>query len=95
MGDIRSYLGFAVRSGNILYGIDSIQASNKKKYAMVICRSASENLVGKATAYANKNNIPLIYSEEPLEFNVNRFNCKLIAITDVNLAKAVIGTNGR
>lgn len=95
MGNIGSYIGFAVKSGKILYGIDNITLSRKRKYVMVICRSASENLVDKATAYSEKNGVPLITAELPLEELVNKSNCKLIAILDANLAKAVIGTDGR
>ncbi len=95
MSSIKSYIGFAVKSGKILYGIDNIIQSRKRKYVMVICKTASENLADKARKYSEKNGIPLIMAELPLEEMVHKTNCKLIAISDANLASAVIGTNGR
>ena len=95
MADIGSYIGFAVRSGKIIYGIDNIEASRKRKYALVLCITASGNLVKNAVRYAEINDIPLVTTMHPLEDIVYKHNCKIIALLDRNLAKAVIETAGR
>lgn len=95
MGKIESYLGFAVRSGKILYGIDNIAVGRKRKYALVLCCTASENLAQKAKTVAERDGIPLITTETPLEIMVNKTNCKLVALTDAHMAKAVTETAGR
>ncbi len=95
MGKIESYLGFAVRSGKILYGIDSIKQSRKRKYLLVLSPSASENLCEKADRYSTEFGVPLIRTTENLEDLLNKPNCKLAALLDVNMAKAVTESVGR
>lgn len=95
MGNIASYLGFAVKSGKIVYGIDNVTASKKRAYALVICPTASENLRESAERYAERGNVPLVTSARPLEDLVFKSNCKLVALLDANMAQAVIETAGR
>ena len=95
MGKIENYLGFAIKAGKLLYGIDNVEASKKRKYLLIICKTASENLVKSAYRYAEKNNIPIIQAERVLEEMIYKSNCKLIAVQDSNLAKAMIETVGR
>ncbi len=95
MGKIESYLGFAVRSGKILYGIDSIKQSKKRKYLLVLSPSASENLREKAERYSTDFRVPLVVTNENLEDIMNKPNCKLAALLDANMAKAVIESMGR
>ena len=94
MGNIASYLGFAVKSGKIVYGLDNIEKSRKRKYLLVLCVTASENLSDSAEKYAAKNGIPLLRTEIPLEDIIYKRNYKLIALLDPNMAKAV-KDNGR
>ncbi len=94
MGNIGSYLGFAVRSGKIIYGIDNIKKSRKRKYALVLCPTASDNLSEYAAEYSEKYGVPLVKSDRPLEDVIYKRNCKLVALLDANMAKAVT-ENGR
>lgn len=93
MGNIGSYLGFAVKSGKIIYGLDNIYKSKRRKYALVLCPSASENLARNAAEYAEKHGLPLLRTDRPLEEIIFKRNCKLIALLDANMAKAA--ANGR
>lgn len=43
MGKTDSYIGFAVRSGRIVFGIDNVERYRKRMYALVIVRRLSDN----------------------------------------------------
>lgn len=86
---IESYLGFAIKSGKIIYGIDSILASKKKKYALILSKTATENLRKKAVLHSERFNIPLV-EVDSLEELIYKQNCKLVAVLDPNLAKAIL-----
>ena len=95
MGRIESYLGFAVRSGKIVYGMDNIETSRRRLYALVLGPDASVNLAERAERYAARRTVPLIKAEKPLEELIRKPNCKLVALLDANMAKAVISSVGR
>ena len=95
MGKTDSYIGFAVRSGRIVFGIDNVERYRKRMYALVICPTASDNLRESARRFAERKAIPLVTVDRPLEDIVFKSNCKLEALTDANMAKAVIENAGR
>ncbi|MBR6788787.1 MAG: ribosomal L7Ae/L30e/S12e/Gadd45 family protein [Clostridia bacterium] len=95
MNKLKSYLGFAVKSNKLIYGIDNIELSKRKKYVILISVDASENLHKKAKSYAEKYSIPFIKLNETLEELIYKNNCKIIALLDKNMADAVINTFGR
>lgn len=95
MSKIDGYLGFAVKSGKILYGIDNIEVSKKRKYLLVLCPTAGSNLVKNAKFYSEKYEIPLVTVDSPLENIIYKTNCKIIALLDANMAKAVKENAGR
>lgn len=95
MGNIASYLGFAVKSAKIIYGIDNLTARKKRVYALVLCPTAAANLRESAERYSQRTGVPLITTKQPLEDLVFKSNCKLVALLDANMAKAVIETAGR
>lgn len=86
-------MGFSVKARNIIYGIEQIKASKKKMYAILLCRGASQNAKKEAVSFAKSKNIALLITKEiPLEEIVNKVNCKTAALTDENLANALIGS---
>ncbi len=95
MADVSAYLGFAVRSGKIIYGIDNIERTGKRVYALVLCHTASENLSDKAKLFAERHSVPLVVTEIPLEDLIFKRNCKAVALLDPNMAKAVVKADGR
>lgn len=88
---ISSYIGFAARARKIIYGVDQITARGKKHRLIVMCSTAGENTSKQITAYAEKTSSPLIVlSGVTIEEILKKNNCKVIAVTDENLAKAII-----
>lgn len=89
-----TYIGFAVRAGKIVYGINQAETCRKSQL-LLLCRTASENARKQAVDLAKKKNIDLIMTvSDDLENIVNKTNCKTVVITDKNLARAVIENMG-
>lgn len=86
---ILSYLGFAIKSGNLRTGVNAI-ATIKKADLLIICSRASENTLKDAEKLAVKFNCPMVLSKLPVEEIAGKENCKLLAVTDANLARAIL-----
>lgn len=83
-----TFLGFARRSGNLRAGVNAI-AMLKKVYLLIICRTASANTRKEAEKLAVKFACPLMETGVPAEKISGKENCKLLAVTDGELAKAI------
>ena len=89
MNKISSYVGFAIKSRNVLIGQSKIKQNRDKQiHCILVCSSASENLVDLAHNVANKQNCEVI-SVKSLEDITHKDGIKIIAITDENLGKAI------
>ena len=86
---VETFIGFSIRSRSVCMGTNSI-ATIKKAFLIIVCNSASDGTKKVAASYAHKFNCPLMVSNPLLEDVVLKTNCKMIAITDKNLAKAII-----
>lgn len=91
---IDSLLGFAVKAGKLIYGIDSVEVFGQKLYVIFICDSASERTKEKVLRIASAKNIPVILSEKELQYAVGRKNCKIVAVKDKQMAQAMLGYLG-
>ena len=86
---VLSYLGFALKSGNLRSGVNAI-ATLKRADLLIICKTASQNTVKDANKLASKLGCPIVRSEITTESIVSKENCKLLAVTEQNLAKAIL-----
>jgi len=90
MNKISSYVGFAIKSRKVLVGQSIIKQNRDKQiYCILLCKSATENLLNLAQNVAKKQNCELIIVES-LEEVTHKDGIKIIAITDENLGKAII-----
>lgn len=86
-----SYFGFAIKSGNLWAGINSVCDIKKGVYLIAVCRSASANTKKDAVKFANKYGCALIETvKEDLSAFVGKENCKIVAVTEENLADAIL-----
>ena len=87
---IKSYVGFAIKSKHIKYGVDEIL---KMKFADVILFSNSlgNSSREKLLAFSKNTNSKIFEFEEDVfdEIASNNKNLKAVAITDKNLANAI------
>ncbi len=86
----QTFIGFAIRTGRFKIGVNAVYTL-KKASLMIVCKSASENTKKESLKLARRLVCPLLetvnYSLSELTF---RENAKVMAITDKDLAKAII-----
>ena len=90
MNKINTYVGFAIKARKVLVGQSQIKQNKTKQiYCILVCSSASENLVDLAKNVATKQNCSVIKVEN-LEEITHKSGLKIIAITDESLGNAII-----
>ena len=91
MGKYQTYINFAIRSGAIIYGLDNILQSNKKIFLIIIDKTFNEkNRVKLDTLQKEKKCDVVVQNEDTLVDVVNKMGVKVIAITNKELAKAIL-----
>ena len=90
MEKIISYLGFAIKSNNIVYGIDNLIKYQKRLYLIIICPSCVKKSVNLAIKKANELSCDIKMTTETLQNMLHKDNCKIIGIKDESLAKAIL-----
>lgn len=84
-----TFIGFSLKARALTTGTDAVTRL-KKAYLILLCSSASENTAKAAKKTASRLNCPLMLCYKPLEEVCNKLNCKMAAVTDKNLAAALI-----
>lgn len=90
MNKIISYIGFAKKSNNLIVGQTPIKRCKKQLYLVLVCGSASENLINLAKNVANKHCCAYIITKQKLSELTNLKDIKIVGILDENLSKAII-----
>ncbi|MBR2337525.1 MAG: hypothetical protein IKA61_06250 [Clostridia bacterium] len=92
---IYSYVGFARRAGKFKAGMNAIKTVKKGVELLILCKSASPNAVKEAKNLSERFFCPLYMTKAfTVEEMVDKENCKLVAILDCELAKAIISNAG-
>jgi ribosomal protein L7Ae-like RNA K-turn-binding protein len=87
---LEALLGFAVKSGKIVFGFDNL-CETRKNVKMVICSSSTNDKVKqKLQLLCKHKNWNLVESVEPLEDLIHRDNCKVVGILDTSMASAIL-----
>ncbi len=88
-GKIETYLGFCLRARKIALGSGAVDTLRKGVYLVMVCSTASENTFKLAVKYKNGFSCPLMICRTGLENAVHREGCKIAAVRDAELAKAI------
>ena len=92
---IKTYLGFAKKSGALKCGTDAVSAL-KTARLLIVCRSASENARKTAETLKRKFGCKVLETvTDTVEELIGKENCKLIAVTNADLASAIIENSAR
>ena len=91
---VETYIGFCLRARKIALGSGTVDLLKKGVYLVLVCSTASENTFKLAIKFKNRFNCPLIVCKSGLENAVHREGCKVAAITDAQLAKAICDNVG-
>jgi hypothetical protein len=87
-GKIGAYLGFCIRSGNIVFGVDGMESVKKGVYLLMADKSLSENSFKTLIKLKEKFSCPLLITEGLGEL-LHRPSVKAVAVKDKNLAVAI------
>lgn len=90
MNKIISYLGFAIKSKNLIAGQTPCKLTKKTLHLIMVCKTASENLINLAENLANKHKCAVIKTNVMLSDITHLNDIKIIGLTDENLSKAII-----
>ena len=85
---IETYIGFAIKKGSVVFGVDNIKYYRKKMYLLLYVESLSQNSLDVLKLISERVGCTLsqITDYEILQ----RKNCKALAICDKSLANAII-----
>jgi len=84
------YIGLAIRSGEIIYGLDKLKEKPHLVKLIICSYSASPNLFASLSNLSTKYNIPLCQLKDfTIDELIKTENCKAIGITNPNLAKQI------
>ena len=84
-----AYLGFAQKSKNLIFGVDNIEAKERKIVMAIIDSSLSDNSLNKLNNIANRNNFHIFMSDSSLDELLGTHNCKAIGLISRDLSLAI------
>ena len=87
---IETYVGFAIKKGSAVFGVDTISRYRKKMYLLLYVETLSDNSLKALTAVAEKIGCPLVKIADCGQLQSR--NCKAIAICDKQLSDAILNT---
>ncbi|MBQ9118370.1 MAG: hypothetical protein IJY11_04130 [Clostridia bacterium] len=88
---IRAYLGFCLRAGKIIFGVDDIETHRKKIHLLLVDEKLAENSKKRLHKANERFLSPLFLLDEGLLGELLlRPQVKAVAIKDYNLAKAIL-----
>ncbi|MDR2091348.1 MAG: hypothetical protein LBP62_06875 [Clostridiales bacterium] len=90
---IAAYVGFAIKSGGVVYGLDSLKtARSKRPPALILADNASSEKTKKEAAFfAADRKIPLLIIDG-LSDSLRKPNVKIMSILDKGLAARILET---
>ena len=88
---ISTYLGFCIRSGKIVFGVDRAEALKKGVHLLIANSTLSENSMKVLVKLKEKFSCPLLVTEGvSLSELLHRPAVKAAAVKDKNLASAIL-----
>ena len=85
-----TYIGFCLRARKIALGTGAVDWLKRGVCLIIVCSTASQNAFKLAQKFARRHSCPLMVCRCGLENAVHRPGCKIAAVTDVQLSKAII-----
>lgn len=89
-GRIETFIGFSIKSGKISLGSGAIGTLRGGVYLLILDGAAAKNSRRLALKYKNRFSCPLLICDGGFEDAVNKVGCKMAAIRDRELAKAIL-----
>lgn len=87
---LATYIGFAIKSGKVIFGYDKLFETKKLPKIIIFCQTLSEKMKNKLDLFAKSKKIKLLTLEKfILSDIIKRDNCKVIGIYDENLSNVI------
>lgn len=87
---LKAYLGFAIKSNNIVFGYDKLFENKKNPKFVIICSSLNEKNTNKIIEFCDKFKIRYTkLCDLVLGDLISRDNCKVIGVCDDGLADVI------
>ena len=83
-------MGFSIKSRAIVIGQDRLKTNKSKIHLIIYCKSASQNLKDLALRMADKYECQAICLDESLQNYTNIEGCKIVGLTNMSLAQAIL-----
>ncbi len=89
MNKIASYLGFAIKSRNIIFGFDNLCETKKKIVTVITDNTINNKLKDKLIQLCEYRKWELLTLNDCTLSDLLNRNCKMVGVTDVHLAQAI------
>lgn len=88
---LASYLGFSIKSGEVVFGFDNLLETRKKIKLVIYCHTVNPKIEDKLFRLCEYKNWALVKIEkETLSELIGRENCKVMGLINKDLSKAVL-----
>lgn len=85
----RTFVGFSIKSKQILFGLDFVVVSKKVKY-VYYTDSLGDSSKGKLLIYLERSKVPsTCITDAEMEWLISRQGCKVIGLTNGNMCKEI------
>lgn len=85
------YIGLCMKAGKLTCGFNAVEVQKGCVYLLLLCATASENANKSARKLGERFGCGImVLNGKTLEEVTGRINCKLAAVRDENLAKAIL-----
>ena len=86
-----TFIGFAIKARKVRAGVNAVKTLKGGVDVLILCETASQNTLDEAIKLSKKFNAPLVISKTyKVEEIVKKEHCKLIAVQDKSLSKAIL-----
>ena len=91
-GKIETYIGFCIKSRKIALGSGAIDILKNGVFLILTDGTSAKNTKKLALKFKNRFSCPLVVCKSGFEKAVNKQGCKIAAIRDNELSKAILQT---
>lgn len=87
---IETFIGFCIKSRKIALGSGAISTLHSGVHLLIVDGTSAKNTRNLALKFQNRFLCPLLICKSGFEKAVNRVGCKIAAVRDGELAKAIL-----
>ncbi len=87
---VETFIGFCIKAGKLTLGAGAINTLKNGVFLLIVSGDASENTKKLAVKFKNRLLCPLLICKSGFDTVVNKPDCKMAAVRDKQLAKAIL-----